>query len=57
MPLAHAEDIDEVVKLAHEQINRPEVGSPVRKVCASPIAKLVVVDNRPPVTREIHQGQ
>ena len=57
MPLAHAERIDEVVKLAHEQINRPEIGSLVGKVRAPPVAELVVVDYRPPVAREIRQRQ
>jgi hypothetical protein len=57
MPLTQTERIDEIMKLAHKQIDRPEIGSPVRKVCAPTVAELVVVDNRPPLLREIRQRQ
>src|SRR5438477_7027084 len=41
------ERVDEVVKLANEQVDRPEVGAAVRVVRAPTVAELVVMDDRP----------
>ena len=57
MPVDDAERVDEVVQLAHEEIDRPEVGAPVGAMRAAAVAELVVVDDRPAVTRQIGQGQ
>ena len=39
------ERVDEVVQLADEEVDRPEVGAAVRIVRAAPVAELVVVDD------------
>ena len=43
--LSQPERVDEVVQLAHEEIDRPEVGAALRVVRAAPVAELVVVDD------------
>ena len=43
------ERVDEVVQLADEQVDRPEVGAAVRVVRAAAVAELVVVDDGPAV--------
>ncbi len=43
--LSQAERVDEIVELADEEIDRPEVGAPLRVVRAAPVADLVVVDD------------
>ncbi len=41
------ERLDEVVQLADEEVDRPEVGAAVRVVRAAAVAELVVVDDGP----------
>jgi hypothetical protein len=41
-----SERVDEVVELANEELDRPEVGAPVRIVRAAAVPELVVVDDR-----------
>jgi hypothetical protein len=45
------------VQLAHEELDRPEIGAAVREVCAPAVAQLVVKDDRPANAREIAQRQ
>ena len=46
MAVGDPERADEVVQLADEQVDRPEVGAAVRVVRAAAVAELVVVDDR-----------
>jgi len=39
------ERVHEVVQLAHEEVDRPEVGAAVRVVRATAVPELVVVDD------------
>ena len=54
---AYPQRVDEIVQLAHKQLDRPEVGTPIGEVRAAPIAQLVVVDDSPAIMREIRERQ
>lgn len=55
--VADPERIDQVVELAHEQLDRPEIRAAVREVGAPSVADLVVVHDSAIVAREIRQGE
>jgi hypothetical protein len=48
---------DEVVQLADEQLDGPEVSAPLGQVRAAAVAELVVVDNGPAAGGQVGQGQ
>ena len=52
-----AERLDEVVQLADEEVDRPELGAALREVRAAAVAELVVEDDRAAVTREVADGE
>ena len=57
MPIPDPERVDQIVQLADEEIDRPELGTAVREVTAAPIPELVVVDHRAAAAREIRHRQ
>src|SRR3954454_12686219 len=57
MPFGDSERVDEVVELADEQVDGPEVGSALRVVRAPAVADLVVEDDRPAVMREVGERE
>ena len=52
-----AERVDEVVELADEQVDRPEIRAALRVVRAPAVADLVVEDDRAPVLREVGERE
>src|SRR5579862_4463672 len=57
MAAGDAERLDEVVQLAHEELDRPEVRAALGEVGAAPVAELVVVDDGAPLLGEVDERE
>src|SRR2546422_8290530 len=57
VPAGDSERVDQVVKLADEQVDRPEIRAALRVVRAPAVADLVVEDDRAPVLREVGERE
>src|SRR5207237_6473708 len=57
MARADAQRVDEVVQLADEEVDRPEVGAALRVVRAPSVAELVIEDDRAPALGEVGEGE
>ena len=57
VPAGDSERVDQVVELADEQVDRPEVGAAFGIVRAPTVADLVVEDDRAAVLREVREDE
>ena len=57
VPVGDPERVDKIVELPDEQVDRPEVGAPLRVVRAPAVADLVVEDDSAAVLREVGEHE
>ena len=57
VPAGDSERVDQVVELADEQVDRPEIRAALRVVRAPAVADLVVEDDRAAVLREVGERE
>ena len=57
VPVGDSERVDQVVELADEKVDRPEIRAALRVVRAQPVADLVVEDDRATVLREVGERE
>src|SRR6266550_5477075 len=57
VPAGDSERVDQVLELADEKVDRPEIRAALRVVRAPAVADLVVEDDRAPVLREVGERE